>query len=169
MNDGSLRTMQVEIGRYTNTEAKELLYWTGPYRMTGWGIKILEKTIFAQNLQTLTVVIVTATELCGNREATLAEIFATGLRRGWEKCPTEVGPALREQYQDQPEGEELHIVMDPIETFNDEIEEFGLDVFKLSRDGNIMCLSGGGGHPDHRPNQGIPIEVCFAFVLPNRP
>ena len=105
----------IRIGQHKTLEA-----WTAVLEAVGccisvWGHEILSKITFAQSAQTLELVVVTGGELCGDRNATVSEIFAAGLERGLHKCPAEVGPALREQYKDQPMGEWLLVAMEPIE------------------------------------------------------
>lgn len=58
---------------------------------------------------------------------------------GGDRCPWEVGPSLRVQYEDQPEGELLHIIMEPFQSHHEEDAVFhlgnsgeGLELFSSS-------------------------------------
>src|SRR5258708_33600144 len=87
-------------------------------------------------------------ELGFSRGACNKELLSL-LPRGYEFCPAEVGPALRLDYTDQPQGEELVVFMEPVKvqvrprTANPDDLRF----FSVSTD-KSRWLHGGGGHPD---------------------
>lgn len=73
---------------------------------------------------------VTVEDLVGRKEGgTTTEIFAGAASLGLIKCPPEVGPRLRLQYENQPSGEDLYVGMEPIAS---SIAD-GPSIFKVSR------------------------------------
>lgn len=69
---------------------------------------------------------------------------------GLELCPAEVGPQLSLQYCDQPDGEYLHIAMNPIQDSTDH-----LNVFLVSNFNGVKWLCGYRGYAEcHTPENG---------------
>lgn len=80
------------------------------------GNDILGKPAFVASPEEIEVdlVIVSNADLGFKEEAKLEDTHARALELGLELCPNEVGPQLRLQYGDQPNGEWLLVAMEPI-------------------------------------------------------
>jgi hypothetical protein len=70
-------------------------------------------------------------------------IYNRAQKLGLSLCPAEVGPQLRLQYLDQPNGESVFIAMEPIADSDGD-----LSVFSVRRDDGGLWLSSGCGEPD---------------------
>ncbi len=68
---------------------------------------------------------------------TRSDIYNRALELDFKLCPPEVGPQLRLQYADQPEGEWLRIAMEPIKGSGGSLRVFG-----VGRDGDERWLRG---------------------------
>ena len=105
--------------------------------------QILDETPVSQDEVAIGLVFVMGRQLGFKRSACRDAIYAHALELGLEKCPAEVGPALREQYPDQPMGEGVVIGMDPIADSGGDLRVFGVEHY----DGGLW-LYGGRGNPD---------------------
>ncbi len=99
-------------------------------------------------------------ELGFKEGATNAQIFERAKELGLELCPNEVGPQLRLQYVDQPNGEWLLIAMEPIADSDSDLMLFVVE----RRDDGASYLSGGNG----RPGNGWYADNRFLFVRPRK-
>jgi len=90
-------------------------------------------------------------------EVALRDIYARALSLGFELCPAEVGPALRLQYLDQPQGEFLQIAMNPVALYSGELIRL-----TVARAGTSLLLLGGNGDPAAT----VLGAVRFVFVRP---
>ncbi|MDO8429894.1 MAG: hypothetical protein Q7S73_00830 [bacterium] len=88
----------------------------GGYQIGRWANDILGQPVFkaAQKETEVELVKVSVVELGFRNGATWQEIYQRAKELGLELCPNEVGPQLRLQYKDQPNGEWLLIAMEPI-------------------------------------------------------
>ena len=107
----------------------------------------------------VTLVLATPAELGFSGGAALAEIYMRAGGIGLELCPPEVGPQLRLQYPDQPEGEHLIVGMDPVVSG---LNTGGCFVFGLVNKGGGLLLSVTDARPDHVWDAGR----RFVFVRP---
>ncbi len=106
----------VTIGTHkTVEELKTAIKQAGCY-ISDWADDILGKKAFTLSSEKteFELVKISVAELGFKNGATLKDIYAKALELGLDKCPAEVGPQLRLQYDDQPKGEWLLIAMEPI-------------------------------------------------------
>ncbi|MBU3895871.1 hypothetical protein KKG36_00925, partial [Patescibacteria group bacterium] len=95
------------------------------------------------------LVVISVAELGFKNGATCEHIYARAKKLGLDICPAEVGPQLRLQYKDQPNGEWLVIAMEPIAGSDGDLELF--DVERLVSGLWLGCSYGG---PDGVWNSG---------------
>lgn len=110
--------------------------------LTGAGIQIsdyvspiLNKMMLAKTLTEVELVMVSVAELGFSNGATFNQIVNRARKLGLDLCLSEVGPALRMCYRDQPKDEWLRIAMKPIAD-----SDGGLDVFIVGCDDGGLCL-----------------------------
>lgn len=89
------------------------------------------------------LVMVTVAELGFKKGARRDQIYERAKELELELCPPEVGPQLRLQYRDQPNGEWVLIGMEPIADSGGD-----LDVFSVERDDSELWLDSDWGYPD---------------------
>jgi len=87
----------------------------GGMRIGDWSNDILRKPAFkvSKTEIELDLVNVSVRELGFKQGAKRSDIITKALELGLQLCPSEVGPQLRLQYTDQPNGEWLLVGMDP--------------------------------------------------------
>jgi len=90
------------------------------------------------------------------------QIYKRASEFGLELCPTEVGPQLRLQYKNQPDGEHLWIAMEPIGP----LEGFLFTVGCCNPRVYLSC-SNGYGRPIGGGTQWYP-DSLFVFICPRR-
>lgn len=115
----------------------------GGHRIGDWGNDILGKPAFKASETEIEVdlVVVSVEELGFKDGATRKDIYERALSYGLELCPNEVGPQLRLQYTNQPNGEWLLIAMEPISD-----SDGNLYVFYVVRDSNDSWLYANDGN-----------------------
>lgn len=84
-----------------------------------------------KNPEQMSLVRLKVGDLGFRHDATTGEIYRHAQELGLELCPPEVGPQYRLKYDNQPEGERLHIAMKPIYH----------EVFSLTRGEDLLYLS----------------------------
>ena len=125
----------------------------GGFRISDWANDILGKSTFkvvAEETE-IDLVVISVTELGFKKGATREDIYKRAQELGLEMCPPEVGPQLRLQYKDQPNGEWLIIGMEPITDSDDDLRVFDVGC----NDSGLWLRSrwsgpGGFWHPDDR-------------------
>ena len=90
----------------------------------------------------LDLVVASVAELGFKNGATREQIYARAKELGLDLCPAEVGPQLRLQYKDQPNGEWLIVAMEPIA---DSVG--GLKLFCVARSDSGLWLFSYCGEP----------------------
>ena len=88
----------------------------GKFRFSDWASDILKKPAFkvADEETEIDLVKVTVAELGFKDGARRDQIGKRAEELGLELCPAEVGPQLRLQYPDQPNGEWISVAIKPI-------------------------------------------------------
>jgi len=109
------KTIKLGTGLKTAEEFRRVLR-DGEFRLSDWASDILGKPAFkaADEETEVDLVKVTVVELGFKKGARRNQIYERARDLGLELCPPEVGPQLRLQYQDQPNGEWILVAMEPI-------------------------------------------------------
>ena len=118
----------------------------GGFRLSDWASDILGKSAFtvATEETEVDLVMVTVGELGFKKGARRDQIYDRAKQLALELCPAEVGPQLRLQYQDQPNGEWILVAMEPI------LDSDGdPDVFRVGRRDSGLWLNSCWGSPDN--------------------
>jgi len=121
------------------------------FNIGNWANDILGKPAFtaATEATEIDLVKVTVAELGFKEGARRDQIYERAKELGLELCPSEVGPQLRLQYQDQPNNEWLLIGMKPIADSGGDLR-----VFCVKRNDSELWLSGDWGPPGSVWNPG---------------
>lgn len=138
------KTIKLGTGLQTADDFRRSLKQSG-CKIGDWANDILGKRGFAVATKETEVdlVVVSVAELVFPNGATRQEIYQRAQQMGLELCPPEVGPQLRLQYKDQPNGDRLLIGMEPITGSGG-----NLGVFCVGRDDDELWLYGYDGYPD---------------------
>lgn len=138
------KTIKLGTGLITADDFRRALK-AGNCRIGDWGNDILGMRAFtAAGKETeVDLVVLSVAELGFKDGAYRKDIYRQALKLGLELCPAEVGPQLRLQYKDQPNGEWLRIAMEPIAGSGG-----FLRVFSVVRGRDGLWLSGDYGNPD---------------------
>ena len=138
------KAVKLGTGLKTAEEFRRVLR-DGEFRLSDWASDILGKPALKAADEETEVDLVKATvaELGFKKGARYDQIYERAKEPGLELCPPEVGPQLRLQYQDQPNGEWIVVAMEPI------IDSDGCPrVFNVERIGSELWLSSYWGRPD---------------------
>ena len=138
------KTIQLGTGLKIAKDFRKAIKNSG-FHISDWAGDILGKSGFTVVTQATEVdlVKVTVAELGFKEGARRDQIYKKAQELGLDLCPPEVGPQLRLQYQDQPDGEWVLIGMEPI-TDSDGYPV----VFDVERGGPELWLYGSWGRPD---------------------
>lgn len=132
----------IEVGTYKDVESLRKALEESGAGIGTWGEDVLNKIELSQSKQSLGLVVLSVKELGFPDGAQLQDIYRAANSQGLDRCPAEVGPQLRLQYSDQPEGEWLVVAMEPIKRFDG-----ALGLFLVGRGGVGRWLRAGDGGP----------------------
>ncbi len=140
------RTIKLGTGIKT-AEAFREAHETAGCRIGIWSDSILDKVASTteDSEATLALVNTSPADLGLKNNAKREDIHAQAFKHGLDLCPAEVGPQLRLQYLDQPEGEWLIIAMNPIGDL------YGYPhSFHIEHDAGNLWLNGDISHVDKK-------------------
>ena len=138
------KTIKLGTGLKTADDFRRALKDDG-FNISDWASDILGKPAFkaADEDTEVDLVKVTVAELGFKNGARHNQIYERAKELGLGLCPPEVGPQLRLQYQDQPNGEWILVAMEPI------VDSDGYPyVFSVEHHDSELWLYGGWGSPD---------------------
>ncbi len=105
----------VKLGtKKTPSEYREALKSAGRRRASDWGDEILGRITCSKEEIDLDFVELSVADLGFKGCTQYTNICTRAQEFGFELCPAEVGPALRLEYGDQPNGEWLYIAIEAI-------------------------------------------------------
>lgn len=130
----------VRLGTYPATADLRTALTSAGCSISNWASDILDKTTLATEETEVELVRILVAELGFKWGATRAQIYDRAREFGFDLCPAEVGPQLRQQYPDQPMGEWIRVGMEPI-TVSDGV----LSVFHVACFGSGLWLRAGYG------------------------
>lgn len=128
--------------------------------LTDRAFNVLVKIMVSQTQLKLNLVAVTAFNLGWNNKINYNHICSLADSFGLDRCPAEVGPALRLQYPDQPYFEYLQIAMEPVTIVTDCDSP---QIFMVNRDDNAPLLESSYCGPESLWNA----NRRWIFVAPN--
>jgi len=114
----------IEIGTYKDVESLRKALEESGVQIGNWASDILNKTKLSKSKQSLDLVVRSVKELGFPNRAKLEDIYKAAKNQGLDLCPDEVGPQLRLQYSNQPNGEWLVIAMEPIKDSDGDLRLF---------------------------------------------
>jgi len=114
----------IEIGTYKDVKSLRKALEESGVQIGNWASDILNKTKLSKSKQSLDLVVRSVKELGFPNGAKLEDIYKAAKNQGLDLCPDEVGPQLRLQYSNQPNGEWLVIAMEPIKNSMGDLDLF---------------------------------------------
>lgn len=136
--------MTVKLGTHPDNEALRQALLDAGNRIGDWGADILKRVKVASEPTEVDIVVVSVAELGFPNGATREQIYEKALSLGLKLCPAEVGPQMRLQYTEQPNGEWILVAMDPITA-----SDGSLLVFSVVHAHDGRWLYGHYGRPDY--------------------
>lgn len=134
----------IKLGTLEDADAIRQAIASAGGHISDWANDILGRPAFTVATEETEVELVVASvaELGFEAGAKYSAICERAKQLGLELAPAEVGPQLRLQYADQPNGEWLRIAMEPITGSGG-----GLDVFYVEHDDDELWLDSVSGGP----------------------
>lgn len=136
--------MTVKLGTHPDNGTLRQALVDAGNRISDRGGDILKKVKVASDPTKIDIVVVTVAELGFPNGTTRAQIYEKALSLGLKLCPAEVGPQMRLQYTDQPNGEWILVAMEPISDSGGYLGVFGVVRYDDGR-----WLNSRSGHPDY--------------------
>lgn len=138
------KTIKLGTGLKTSEDFRRALA-DGGFTLTDWASDILGTSAFTAATEETEVdlVKVTVAELGFKTNARRDHIYERAKELGLELCPPEVGPQLRLQYKDQPDGERITIAMEPFL-----VSSYNPGLFRVVRDDSEPWLGSSWGNSD---------------------
>lgn len=128
-------------------------------RIYQYADQILNKVTVSPTETEIDLAVVTVADLGFKRATRYDAIKKRIIEIGAQLCPNEVGPALRDQYPDQPSGEYNAIAMEPLTDSGG-----ALDVFSVGRGSGGRWLRACDGDPDGAWNP----DSRFVVAVPRK-
>ena len=139
-----LKTIETDPN-ITSPKKAEQVILAGGSKISNYAKEILLKTPFSKENKEYNLVSFSVESLGFLNGATTEQIYKKAREFGLELCPTEVGPLLRLNYPDQPNGEYLFVAMETIKTSDGSSRVFG-----VIRVGGERWLDARWGDPGYR-------------------
>jgi len=118
----------VRIGGFQNADAIREDIKKAGMRISSYANDILDKIPLSLERKDINLVLLSGTDY--------KEICKRAKELGLKRCPVEVGPCLRRQYENQPDGEVIVIATEPI------IDYGGHELFHVERSGGVLWFRG---------------------------
>ncbi|OGC67923.1 hypothetical protein A2450_01855 [candidate division WWE3 bacterium RIFOXYC2_FULL_40_11] len=149
----------IELGTFEDAKALRTALEQAGISIGTWASDILDKVKPAKAKKTVKLVVLSVGELGFPEDATATytDICKAACAQGLDLCEAEVGPQLRLQYLDQPEGEALVVAMPPLVASDGD-----LLVSLVKRDGGEYRLNASYIFSGNRWSN----SVRFVFVSP---
>jgi hypothetical protein len=150
------KTIKLGTGLKTADDFRKALKASG-FRIGDYANDILGKPAFIAAVKETEMELVKASvgELGFKNGANQQEIYQKAQELGLKLCPNEVGPQLRLQYPDQPNGEWLVIAMEPIA-----VSVGFLRLFYVWHADDDQWLNSSYDYPDNSWSAGSPFVFC---------
>jgi hypothetical protein len=132
----------VKLGVHKTPDAYRQALEAAGFKVSDWASQIIDKVTVAKTEAEIDLVVLSVGDLGFKRATRYDAICARAKELGFQLCPDEVGPALRLDYSDQPNGEWLRVAMESLAGSVGVLGLFGVD-----RDGGGRWLHSGYGFP----------------------
>jgi hypothetical protein len=145
----------VKLGLHKNADEYRRALKAAGFHINKEADDILGRITFSSVEKEVSLVVYSVDELRFAIGATFAQICTNAKKLGLSLCPAEVGPALREQYRNQPMNEWLVTAMEPMTASGGR-----LGVFRVGRRDDGLWLNSFYG----RPGLVWDADLRFVFV-----
>jgi hypothetical protein len=118
----------ITLGTHKDVKSLKKQVEKDGFKVSDWAADIMGKPAFtlATEETSVDLVNVSVGELGFTKATPLRDIYARAIDLGLQLCPAEVGPQLRRQYANQPNGEWLRVAMEAITGSGGSLRIFGV-------------------------------------------